>query len=62
MKKEDKIFVTCDELAEQLGVSKSTSYRIIRNLNRELAKEGWIVIPGRVSREFLKKRYFGYGA
>lgn len=62
MKRDNKIYITAAELAEMLGVSLGTSYRIIRSLNQELKKEGYIVIAGKIPAAYLARRYFGYGA
>jgi len=62
MRKENKIYITAVELSEMLGVSSGHAYKIIRRLNQELEKEGFIVISGKVSKSFFEKRWFGYGA
>lgn len=36
-----------DEVMEELGVSESYAYKLIRRLNRELAKTGCVTIAGR---------------
>lgn len=38
----NKQYVTADELVETLGVSKGKAYQIIRQLNDELAAEGFV--------------------
>ena len=37
-------YVTADELVDTLGVSKGKAYQIIRQLNEELAEQGYIKI------------------
>lgn len=54
MTEENKIYITASELAEMLGVSVGHSYKIIRRLNQELLKDGYLVIAGKVPR-----RYYG---
>ena len=44
---------------EVLGVSESKSYGIVRDLNKELADKGYMVIPGRVSRKYFEERFYG---
>lgn len=39
-----KIYLTAREMSEMLGVSMGYAYKIIRNLNAELEKDGYIVI------------------
>ena len=40
-------FITVPEIQEVLTVSESKAYRIVRTLNEELKKKGYMVIPGR---------------
>lgn len=49
-------FMKVDEVAEMLGVSTSKAYKIMQQLNKELAAKGKIVIAGRVSRKYLMER------
>lgn len=62
MKMENKIYITANELSEMLGVSAGHAYKIIRRLNQELEKEGYIVIAGKVPKRYFEKRWYGYGA
>lgn len=43
-------FVTADELVQSLGISKGKAYQIIRQLNDELSKQGYIKIAGKCPR------------
>lgn len=56
---ESKVFITVDEVAQQVNVSKSFAYKIIRTLNNELKAKGYITIAGRVSRKFFEERIYG---
>lgn len=56
---ENKVFITVDEVAQQVNVSKSFAYKIIRTLNNELKARGYITIAGRVSRKFFEERIYG---
>ena len=49
-----------DELAEMLGVSVGHAYKLIRKLNQELEKEGFLVIAGKVPRRYFEKRWYGF--
>lgn len=53
-------FVTADELVQSLGISKGKAYQIIRQLNDELSKQGYIKIAGKCPRKYFEKRYYGY--
>lgn len=46
------IFMRVDEVAEILDVSEAYAYKLIRRLNKELAKTGCITISGRIDRNF----------
>lgn len=46
-----------NEVEEMLGVAESKAYEIIRNLNKELNREGYLTVRGRVPESYLKKRY-----
>lgn len=60
METRNEMYVDAAELKEILNISKSKAYELIRGMNAELKKEGYIVIPGRVPRRYLEKRYYGY--
>lgn len=50
--------VNAKEIAEAMGVSKATAYKIIRDLNAELKANGCRTVQGRVSRDYFEKVYF----
>ena len=56
---ECRTFITVKEISEVLGVSESKPYGIVRDLNKELADKGYMVIPGRVSRKYFEERFYG---
>lgn len=60
MVQNNKIYITANELAEMLGVSVGHAYKLIRKLNQELEKEGFLVIAGKVPRRYFEKRWYGY--
>lgn len=47
------------DVQEALGVSESAGYAIIRRLNEELEKAGYITVRGKVSRAYFEKRTYG---
>ena len=49
-------FMRVDEVAEELGVSTSYAYKLIRKLNAELEEKGIITISGRVNKQYFTKR------
>lgn len=60
MAENNKIYITANELAEMLGVSVGHAYKLIRKLNQELEKEGFLVIAGKVPRRYFEKRWYGF--
>ena len=52
----NRTFMTVEEVAAELGVSKSYAYKIVKQLNDELQKLGYLTLAGRVNtHHFLKK-------
>lgn len=47
------------ELAELLGCSESLAYRYIKQMNTELAQNGFLTIRGKVPKAYVEKRFFG---
>ena len=54
-----KIYYTAEEVSQLLGISVSTSYRIIRKLNKELANKGFIVLAGKLPIKYFEEKYYG---
>lgn len=52
-------FITSAEVADELGVSKSQAYKVVRKLNEELEDRGFLVVAGKVSRKFFEERFYG---
>ncbi|MCL2812808.1 MAG: DNA-binding protein [Clostridia bacterium] len=53
-------FMRVDDVAQELGVSKSYAYKIVRKLNAELKEMGYMTVAGRVSKKyFLEKVCYG---
>lgn len=51
--------IKAEEVAEALGISRTSAYAVIKELNRELTEKGYMTVTGRVSREYFELRYFG---
>lgn len=54
-------FMRVEEVADELGVSISYAYKVIRRLNNELREKGFITIAGRISRQYFNERVYGTG-
>ncbi len=52
-------FMRVEEVAEELGVSISYAYKVIRRLNDELKEQGFVTIAGRINRQYFNERVFG---
>lgn len=55
----DSLFARVDEVQALLGVSRAEAYRIIKTLNEEMKKQGYIVVNGRVNRQYLMEKIYG---
>jgi len=55
----NQIFMRVNEVAEELGISIPFAYKIIRQMNKELAKTGCITIDGRIDRKFFHEKFYG---
>lgn len=53
------LFATVEEVQEILGVSRAQAYRIIKELNAEMKKQGYIVVTGRVNRQYFMDKIYG---
>ena len=58
---ESTIFMRVDEVAQELGISKSYAYKIVQKLNAELKEKGFMTISGRVNKQYFMERTC-YGA
>ena len=54
-----KLYYTAAEVAEMVGVGRTSAYGIIKKLNQELAKAGYLVVDGKLPKEYFDTRYFG---
>ena len=58
---ESTSFMRVDEVAQELGISKSYAYKIVQKLNAELKEKGFMTISGRVNKRYFMERTC-YGA
>lgn len=56
---QNKLLLDANDVAKLLGVSDSYAYKIIKSLNSELKKDGYLTISGKVSSNYLKTKLFG---
>jgi hypothetical protein len=53
---EEKLFYQKDDICQILGIADTKAYKIIKQLNAELEKSGYITVRGRVPAEYFEKR------
>ena len=49
------------EVADRLGVSRSTAYAVIRTINQEMTDKGKRVIAGKIDEGVFEGMYFATG-
>ena len=48
-----KMYITAEEVMELWGVKLTSAYKLIRECNKELKKQGCMYISGKCPREFF---------
>ena len=56
---EKELFVRAEEVARALGVSKPYAYKLVREMNEELKKKGFLTIPGRGGGRYFEEKFYG---
>lgn len=54
---EKRSFMRVDEVAAELGVSKSYAYKIVQRLNAELKAKGYSILPDNIKRPGINRRF-----
>lgn len=54
-------FMRVEDVAAELGVSKSYAYKIVQRLNKELKAMGYLTVAGRVSTQYFKEKACYHG-
>lgn len=57
-----KIYLTAEEVAKILGISKGHSYKLIRKMNKELEEKGFLFVAGKIPVAYFEERYYGFTA
>lgn len=52
----ERDFLRASDVEKMLGCSKSTAYRVMRQLRKELDEQGLLTLPGIIPRHYLLKR------
>lgn len=49
-------FLRVDEVAAEMGISKSYAYKIVQKLNAELKSMGYLTVSGRVNKQYFMEK------
>lgn len=55
----DDTFMDVNDIIEVTKMSEAYAYKLIKTLNEELDKQGFITIRGRVSKKYFEERVYG---
>lgn len=55
----EKYLLDVNDVGMLLHCSNSHAYRVIRDLNKELAKGGYLVVAGKIPKAYLEQKLFG---
>lgn len=53
-------FITATEVAEIMGISRSKSYQIVRQMNKELKEQGYLTVAGKCPAQYFKQKFYGF--
>ena len=53
------ILINAQEVAEALGVSKASAYKMIHVWNERLQKMGYTTVSGRIIRKYFQEQFYG---
>ncbi len=51
-------YMTVQEVADELGISKSYAYKLVHRLNQKLKEMNCITMRGRIDREFFHEHIY----
>lgn len=54
----EKLFLTANDVAEYVGISRPTAYKIMRQMNNDLKQQGYITVCGKISQAYFLKRMY----
>ena len=52
----DTLFMSADEVAKEMNVSKAYAYKVIQRMNAELVEMGYYTVSGKVNRKYFMKK------
>ncbi len=54
-----QVFLSVKEVSKILGMSIPYSYKVVAKLNEQLEQEGYMVIPGKISKAYFQEKFYG---
>ena len=55
----ERVYYSAADIAQMLGVSMGKAYKILREMNQELAAKGYLTIAGKIPVEYFKEKWYG---
>ena len=55
----EKLYYNAADIATMLGISMGKSYKILREMNRDLAGRGFLTIAGKIPVEYFREKWYG---
>ena len=55
----EKVYYNAEEVATMLGVSMRKAYKILREMNKDLAGKGFLTIAGKIPVGYFKEKWYG---
>ena len=52
--------MNAEDVEREIGVSKGYAYKLIREMNKELVANGYVVVAGKIPRAFWEKKFYGF--
>lgn len=52
-------FFDVNDVGKMLGVGKSKAYQVIRKLNKDLEKNGYLIVAGKIPKKYFLERIYG---
>ena len=54
----EKLFLDSKEVANLLSVSQQQAYKIIREMNKVLAKKGFLTLRGKINKKYFMEQIY----
>ena len=54
----EKLFLTSKEVADLLNISQQQAYKIIRDMNKQLAERGFLILRGKINKKYFMEQIY----